>query len=163
MEGPSILLNDPKGAAPRKPAPDFMQGWSLLLWMGWLFLIVGLANLVLIWVPLRLGVPEYEFGAAANSLDSLPLPVMGLVFVLAASRAQGRAVSAGFARVVAILLAALIVSAGVLYWLNVPAALTAVKEPLIRLGIKKSIIKVTIQAVLYPAALLTFATLGRRK
>ena len=72
MEGPSILLNDPKGAAPRKPAPDFMQGWSLLLWMGWLFLIVGLANLVLIWVPLRLGVPEYEFGAAANSLDSLP-------------------------------------------------------------------------------------------
>jgi hypothetical protein len=50
----------------------------------------------------------------------------------------------------------------VLYWLNVPLALQQVTEPVIRTGIKKSMAKVTVQAVVYPAAMIALAILGSR-
>jgi len=162
MDGPTILINEPQ-PGPKRPAPDFMLGWSLLLVMGWLFVVVGLLNIVLIWVPLRLGVPEYEFSSVAASLDSLPLPAMGLVFALAASRAQGRSRSGLIATVVAYALAVLILASAVLYWLDVPLALKAVKDSMPRLGIMKSVVKVSAQAVLYPIALVVFARMGSRK
>jgi hypothetical protein len=161
MDGPSILINDPP-PGPKKPAQDFELGWSLLLALGWLFVVIGLLNLVLIWLPLQMGNPEYEFGSVANSLDSLPLPTMGLVWALAASRAQGRSRGAMLATILLCGLATLALAAGVLYWLNVPIALKAVQEPLIRLGIKKSIFKVTTQAVLYPLAMVALALMGMR-
>lgn len=163
MDGPSILINEPQSGGPKKPAPDPMTGWSLLWWMGWTFLVIGLLNVILIWIPLQLGNAEYEFGSAANALDSMPLPVMGLVFVFASSRARGRETGAVVAQVVAMLLALLVLTMGTLYWLNVPVALKAVQEPMIRFGLKKSILKVSTQTVLYPLALATFILAGRRK
>ena len=158
----AILINEPQ-SAPKPPTPDFLLGWSLLLVMGWIFTVIGLLNIALIWVPLQFGVPEYEFSSVAASLDSLPLPTMGLVFALAASRAQGRRKSALLATVLTCLLAALIVGAAVLYWLDVPLALKAVTDRLPRLGIKKSMTKVSAQAVLYPIGLVVFAWMGSRK
>ena len=158
----AILINDPP-AGPRRPIADITTGWSLLLVMGWLFVIVGLLNIALLWWPLQMGNPEYEFASVAATLDSLPLPTMGLGFALAASRASGRGTSAKLAILVAVVVAVLVVLAAVLYALAVPLALRAVKEGPVRLGIMKSILKVSAQAVLYPLALLAFARMGIRR
>lgn len=162
MDRNPILINEPQ-AGPKKPAADVMLGWSLLQAMGWLFVVVGLLNIVLIWIPLQVGNPEFEFGAAANSLDSLPLPTMGLVWAMAAGRARANARGTTVAVGITYLLALLVVGAGALYWLDVPLALQAVKEPMIRLGIDKSILKVTVQAVLYPVALVAMARMARSR
>jgi len=158
----AILISDPP-AGPKRPADNPTLGWSLLLVMGWLFVIVGLLNIVLLWWPLQMGNPEYEFASVAASLDSLPLPTMGLAFALAASRAQGHLTGAKVAMVTAVALAVLVVLAAVLYGLDVPLALKAVKEGPVRMGIMKSILKVSAQAVLYPIALIAFARMSNRK
>jgi len=158
----AILISDPP-AGPKRPTQDPALGWSLLLVMGWLFVIVGLLNIVLLWWPLQMGNPEYEFASVAASLDSLPLPTMGLAFILAASRASARPTSAKAATVIAIAVAVLVVLAAILYGLAVPLALKAVREGPVRLGIMKSILKVSAQAVLYPIALIAFARLANQK
>ena len=158
----AILINDPPGGT-KRPVADQALGWSLLWIVGWLFVAVGLLNIVLLWWPLQMGNPEYEFASVAAMLDSLPLPTMGLAFALAASRASGRSTSAKVAMVIAVVVAVLVVLAAVLYGLAVPLALKAVKEGPIRLRIMKSILKVSAQAVLYPIALLAFARLANQK
>jgi len=47
-----------------------------------------------------------------------------------------------------------------LYARSVPVALETVTEPVLRVGLKKAILKTTLQGVLYPAAYLWIATLG---
>jgi hypothetical protein len=168
MEGPSILVNEPGGpkkAGPKKlvPVKDFALGWRILLVLGWLFTVIGLLNTWLLWVPLRFGSAEYEFASVAASLDGLPVTMMGLTIALAASRAGGHVRSGGAATILLWVVAALVVAAGVLYWLNVPLALGEVTEPMVRLGIKKSMVKVTTQAVLYPAAMVYLALIGSRR
>jgi len=161
MGGLPILINEP-AARPKKPVQDFLLGWRLLGVLGWLFTAVGLLNTVLLWVPLHFGSPEYEFGSVAASLDGLPVTMMGLTIALAASRARGDNRGGLVATVLLVTVAVLVVAAGVLYWLNVPLALKQVTEPVIRLGIKKSMVKVTTQAVLYPAAMVFLALIGSR-
>jgi hypothetical protein len=160
--GRPILINDPPQES-KRAGHDFSVGWGLLLSAGWLFVVVGLLNIVLIWIPIHLGSPEYEFASVAASFDSLPLPTMGLVFALAASRALARPTGAKIIVVLALAMAAVILVGAVLYWLNVPLALQALKNaPAPRLGIIKSAVKVSAQAVLYPIALIVFARMGTR-
>jgi hypothetical protein len=162
MDGHPILINEPSG--PKRPVPvqDFALGWRLLFVLGWLFTVVGLLNTVLLWYPFRFGVPEYEFGSVAASLDGLPVTMMGLTLALAGSRAQGKDGAALLATVLLWVVAVLVIAGGVLYWLNVPLALQQVTEPVIRTGIKKSMAKVTVQALVYPAAMIALAILGSR-
>jgi hypothetical protein len=162
MEGPSILINEPAGPRRSAPVQDFMLGWRLLFVLGWLFTVVGLLNTVLLWYPFRFGVPEYEFGSVAASLDGLPVTMMGLTLALAGSRARGKDGAALLATVLLWAIAVLVIAGGVLYWLNVPLALQQVTEPVIRTGIKKSMAKVTVQALVYPAAMIALAILGSR-
>ena len=56
----------------------------------------------------------------------------------------------------------LVIGGGVLYWLNVPLALQQVTEPVIRVGIKKSMVKVSTLALVYPAAMIALAVMGSR-
>ena len=162
MEGPSILINEPAG--PKRPVPvqDFLLGWRLLFVLGWLFTVVGLLNTVLLWYPFRFGVPEYEFGSVAASLDGLPVTMVGLTLALAGSRGRGKDRAALLATVLLWTVAVLVLAGGVLYWLNVPLALQQVTEPIIRTGIKKSMTKVTVQALVYPAAMIALAIMGSR-
>jgi hypothetical protein len=98
----------------------------------------------------------------AASLDGLPVTMMGLTLALAGSRARGKNGAALLAIVLLCVVAALVVAGGVLYWLNVPLALQQVTEPVIRTGIKKSMAKVTVQALVYPAAMIALAIMGSR-
>ena len=139
-----------------------MLGWRLLFVLGWLFTVVGLLNTVLLWVPFRFGSPEYEFGSVAASLDGLPVTMMGLTLALASSRVRGQEVAALLATILLWVVAILVIGGGVLYWLNVPLALQQVTEPVIRVGIKKSMVKVSTLALVYPAAMIALAVMGSR-
>ena len=158
-----ILINDPP---PEKghPASNFSLGWNVLWVTGWLFTVVGLLNTVLIWVPLHFGSPEYEFTSVAASLDGLPLALIGMTLALAASRATSRVKSTTTLIVILIVVTLLVLAGGVLYWLNVPLALNALRnQPVPRMGIVKSMVKVTVQVVFYSAAMLTLARIATKK
>jgi hypothetical protein len=88
--------------------------------------------------------------------------MMGLTLALAGSRALGKDGAALLASVLLWATAVLVIAGGVLYWLNVPLALQQVTEPVIRTGIKKSMAKVTVQALVYPTAMIALAILGSR-
>ena len=156
---PSIIIKEPKGTKrPAVPVPEF--GWLLLGVAGVAFFLAGAADIVLAWVPLRLGNAEWEFGTVSRSLDSLPLPLLGIALVLAAGVARGKRGWSVSAVVVLTLLALFVVIAGVLYGLDVPIAVQAVKQPLVLEGLKKSIFRTVLQAVLYAGATATLAWLG---
>jgi len=140
---------------------DLDWAWSVLYGVGWLFLILGVMDVGLLWVPFRFGVPEYEFASAGSMLDALPLPTMGLVFILAGGGARHKTGGVRLVIVISLLAALVVLAAAVLYALTVPLALNAV-QPGLKLGIEKSIAKVAVQAVAYPIAYVGIARMGLR-
>jgi hypothetical protein len=150
-----LLAKDEGRRAPLSAEPDF--GWYLIGWIGLVFTLVGGADLLLTWYPMAWGSPEWEFGTVTAALDGLPVPTLGLALLLGVGAARGqrwlmRTIAVAFA-----LFAILIILAAIMYATNVPIALQAVQEPLIRTGLKKAITKSTIQSVVYPAAFLWIA------
>jgi hypothetical protein len=139
---------------------DLDWAWSVLYGIGWLFLILGATDIGLLWVPFRFGVPEYEFASVGSMLDALPLPTMGLVFLLAGAGARRKAGAVRLVIVVSLLAALVVVAAAALYALTVPLALKAVTGPGLKLGIEKAIAKVAVQAVAYPIAYVGIARMG---
>ena len=155
----AILINEPQ-TGPKRPAPTPDFGWFLLGVAGLAFFLAGLADIGLAWLPLRVGNAEWEFGTVSRSLDSLPLPLLGISLVLAAGVARGKRFWSWAAVVVLALFAVFVVVAGVLYGLDVPLALRAVKDPVILGGLKKSIFRTGVQAVLYAVATVVLAWAG---
>ncbi len=62
------------------PNPDAVAAVSLVL-LGAAFAIVGLADLTLLWVPLRLGNVNWEFAAVSRTFASIPMSGLGLGLV----------------------------------------------------------------------------------
>jgi hypothetical protein len=48
---------------------------------GVAFGIIGAVDLVLLWVPVRLGDPIWEFGTLSRTLDNLPMAVLGIALI----------------------------------------------------------------------------------
>lgn len=163
MEGPKILVNEPV-RSPRKdlPAePDF--GWILLGWAGWVFLLAGLMDIGLAWIPLRLGNPEWEFGTITRSFDSVPVPFLGSALIMASGLARGRVWWGKVGVVVLWLLTLWVLVSGVLYALNVPLALRAVKEPVVAMGLKKAILRTSLQILFYAVATAGMGWIGAKR
>ena len=161
MTASKVLVEaEARGVRPLTPSSEF--GWRLVGVIGLAFGLIAGADLLLTWYPFNLGSPEWEFGTVTASLDGLPLLVMGLTLSLASGVARGRRWLVRVVAVLLLILAALIVVAAVLYVTNVPIALKSVQDPVIRTGLKKAIAKTSVQAVVYPAALLWLAVKGWR-
>ena len=163
MASPRVLVRE-DGHGTRTsflpPAPDF--GWQLLGWLGWTFLIVGTLDVALAWYPFNLGNPDWEFGTISSTLDSLPVPTLGLGLLLGSSVARGWKTGTRVFAVLLIVAALLILAAGVIYLLNIPLAFKTVQEPLLRTGLKKAVTKSIGQGVLYPLAFVITAVQGWR-
>lgn len=131
--------------------------------VGMLFLVAGGVDLLLAWIPMRLGNPEWEFGTISASLDGLPLPSMGLVFLTVSGMVTGRRWLVVVGAVGMAVLAVVVASWGVLYALDIPVALGSVGDETgaLREGLQKAVVKAVIQAVVYPVgfALLTWQAL----
>jgi hypothetical protein len=121
--------------------------------VGWAFAVVGLVDLALVWYPPDFGNAEFEFGSVTAALNNLPIVVLGLTMWLASGAARGRKWVVRLASTVILLLAVAVVVGAVLYLTDVPLALQSKVEPLVMTGIKKSIAKTLLQAVMYPLVL----------
>jgi hypothetical protein len=152
--------SQPEGGRLVLPPAD--PGWSLLGWVGLVFLAIGLLDLALGWFPPRFGNPEWEFGTVTRTFDSLPITVLGLALTLA-SAIQRRVAWATRAAAALCWLLALILAAGfVVFLLDVPVALKAVTQPVVRAGLDRAIIKALVQGVLYPTVLAAIGWQGVR-
>jgi hypothetical protein len=136
------------------------MAWRALGWFGLLLAFVGLADLLLTWVPLAFGNPGWEFATVDQSFGSLPLVTMGLAAVLASSLAIGSRwrvrLVAGFLLLFAV---ALLTAYVTLYALNIPLALQMAPAE-VSLGLKKAIVKTTVMAVAFPGAYVVASVLS---
>jgi hypothetical protein len=163
MASPRVLVRDDTEGRKRSwrpPAPDF--GWKLLGFVGGVLLVVGLVDLGLAFYPPMFGNPNWEFGTISGSLNSLPVPMLGLGLLLGAAVARGWILGTRVWAIVGIVLAVFIVAAAVIWALNLPLAFRSVQEPAARLGLKKSVTKSVAQAILYPVAFLWIGWQGLR-
>lgn len=162
MDGHSILINEPAG--PRKSVPvEPETGWFLLGWAGWVFLIAGAADISLAWIPMHFGNPEWEFGTITRSFDALPLPFLGAALVMGSGAARGRMWWGRVAVIVFALFVLWVLFSGVVYALNVPLALRSVTQPLVLTGLKKAILRTSVQVLLYSVAASGMAWLGAKQ
>ena len=124
--------------------------WSLLSWLGALFVILGLADIALGWYPAAFGNSEWEFGTISGSLNALTIPVMGLYLLVASAIARG---DRTLGRILAVLLALMALGLLLLafvYVTVVPVALKAVAgNDLVALGMKKAVVKAMLLGVAY--------------
>lgn len=154
MDEPKVLLGGRKVPAEPVLVPDSGGGsWQLIAALGWLFVVVGGTDALLVWYPFRFGNPDWEFGSITASLNGLPLPVMGLAMVLAAALARRQYLLVRVVGVLLGILALVVLLMGVMYATNVPIGLRSVTEPVARQGLKKAIVKTVVQLLFYPAGL----------
>lgn len=159
MTPPRILVKtEASSRSVLLPAPE--TGWYLLGGIGFAFALVSGADLVLAWYPLAFGSREWEFATVTSVLDGLPLLAMGLILSFAAAVARGSQGLVKFWAVVLVVLAVVLFGCLALYSRTIPAALTAVTDPVLRLGLVKSITKTILQAVGYPVAFLWTGIVG---
>jgi hypothetical protein len=134
----------------------------VLGWFGALLAFVGFADVLLVWYPLGLGNPGWEFGAVDQTFSALPLLSMGLAGMLAAAVASGSRWRVRMLATAMILLGVTLLSAYLaLYLLNVPIALQMV-PPEVAIGVKKAVVKTSIMAAAFPGAYLVAAFVALR-
>lgn len=138
--------------------------WRVLVVPAVLFIVVGGVDSILTWIPTSFGQAEWEFGTITASLNGLPLPVLGLVLLMAAAMSANSLPGVRVASVLLVLTAIAVLVMGVFYLLTVPHALRAASAAggVTALGLKKAMVKTAVQLVAYPIGLITSAVIGWR-
>ena len=146
-----ILVNAEAQRRPRvsRPRPDV--AWTWLGWLGLVLALAGLTDLVLLWVPVRLGVPEWEFATAVSTTSAMPLVSIGLAAILASGASTARGWLLGLIGVVAAIGAVGLLGLLALFLTNVPMALGATSGDA-RLGIVKATVKTVALGGLFAVA-----------
>lgn len=127
---------------------------ALLSVLGGAFLLVGLVDLVLLWIPMRLDSVAWEFATIGRTLDGFPMSALGLG-LLAYGSTRGprvrriRLLGFGFAFA---LLAALLVALSVLYFTALPTVLQQTELEAGE-GLRRAAVRHGVQSVVYPLAL----------
>ena len=134
----------PRGGAPADPRAGGF-GWRTLWWFGLLFLIIGLADMALVWYPMRPGNPAWEFGAIDLSFSTLPVLTIGFASLLAATTALARIRLAYVLAIAGILMGLMCLGAYVIFLTDVPVALRGA-PPEVVVGIKKALARNTVFA-----------------
>ena len=127
--------------------------WRAATWFGLLFTVISLADMAMVWYPLRPGNPTWEFGVIDLSFSSLPVLTLGMATLLVASLALGRNKLAAFLAVVALLGALFCIGGYLLFLSDVPLALRN-SPPEFRTGVKKAIFRTTVFGVSFTTAYL---------
>ncbi len=165
MAAPKIMIaGEPaRRSTVRRPAPAVEQAWDLLAWLGLAFASIGMMDILLTWVPTGFGNPEWEFGTVSSSMNGLPLPAMGLSFILASGISRGRSWQIRGAAIAFAFVALALLAVGVLYLTVVPMAFQNVNNDLVRTGLLKAVAKAAVLLVLYPVLFASLAVVGWRR
>ena len=124
---------------------------NLFVAVGVAFALVGLVDLGLLWTPVRIGTPGWEFTTITRTLTSVPMTALGLVFVAvglmrhpARHPVWTRSAAVVFG-VVALVLAVM----GLLYALATPAIMRQAGPEAME-ALTRAIIKSGTEIVVYP-------------
>ncbi len=123
--------------------------WSVVGSVGLALFVVGVVDVLLAWIPLHVGSPEWEFGTISATLNNMPVPAMGFALVLAGAAARDRRAQLLGAAVWSIAVTLFLAGCAVFYVLDVPLALRSVQEPVARSGLQAGIIKAAAALVAY--------------
>ena len=122
--------------------------WRLTAAVGLAMAVVGWTDVGLLWYPLHLGDPEWEFGTISACLDGMPLGTIGLGLLAAGAIGCGWrwptraiAVASGLVTVGTFTIA-------VIYLLDVPVALRGTAPP-VRTAIEKAMLKAGVFSMTY--------------
>jgi len=133
----------------------------LLLMLGAAFLVIGLADLALLWMPLAIGNPVWEFGTVSGTFDNMPISALGIT-LLTFGLLRHPGTSAVWLRLASLVFGAatlILVTLGLIYALATPAVLNqAAPETLVAL--RGTIVKNVVEVVAYVLAfgLMTIVT-----
>lgn len=141
-----------------------LNGWAILGWLGLAYLIMSVIDLALGWYPIRFGQPEWEFGTISATIAGLAIPTLSLYLILASAFARERTRLIKWVAVAMIVIAVFLGVLFILYLTAVPLALRAVSNnPIIHLGMEKSIIKSFTLFLGYEALFILGAIKGLRR
>jgi hypothetical protein len=114
--------------------------------------VVALADLVALWVPVRLGAVDWEFATVASTIDSLPLITLATGLLAAVAYGQGWRWRSRLLGIWFALAVAAVAAMGVLHALNLPVGMKAVPADsrfvLMKAGVK-TLVLVGTYLVLY--------------
>jgi hypothetical protein len=142
-----ILDRRPK-AHSADPVRSADSARGVLAATGAVLAIVGWVDWALLWVPLRFGTVEWEFGTISASFDALPLATIGsAVFIAAALNGGWRRTLIVAGVVMPLFATGFLLVIGV-YLLDIPVLLRDAGEA-IRPVLLKAVAKTSLYAVLY--------------
>lgn len=125
----------------RSVEPSF--SWGLAVATGLTIAVVGWIDLVLLWLPLRIGDSNWEFGTLSTHFSSLPLGTIGVSLLAAGTIGKGWRWATRSLAALSFLVLLSTVAALVLLLLNIPLALRAAPvpaQPIMKAAILKSLV-----------------------
>lgn len=145
-------------ATASEPERSSVDTFTIVGLTGLLFAVLGGTDLATQLFPLGLGSPEWEFGTYSSMMDSIPLFAMGLGFLGVYSVARARRGLSMTIGIIFILVAVFILAFAFIYATNLPQVLRvrpgSPTLAALQTGVKKAVVKGTLQSVIYPIAFL---------
>lgn len=131
--------------------PDVTRAWRWVSWFALVLTLAGFADWVLVWIPMRFGTPEWEFGTIVASTSGLPLITMGFAGLLGSAVARGIRWQIRLVSIVILVWAVCVLGSLLLFLLDVPIAIGAVSG-LARVGLMKAIVKTLFLGTIFSIA-----------
>ena len=131
---------------------------------GATFMLLGLTDVLLLWIPLQLDNPAWEFATFSRMLDGMPMIALGFGLVTYGAVAHPAAEwkHARLLAMAAAVIALVFLALGALYLTAVPAVL-ANTPPEAMDGVRRAILKSSVQLVAYCALFVSlFVVLWKR-
>jgi len=134
--------------------PELLASWILSLF-GISFVVVGMTDLTLLWIPTQFGSATWEFGTLSRTFDSLPMTGLGFGLLAFGTVYRGR-IGAEWVRGIAVLFglaALLLIALGLLYATAVPTVIQQTPPEALS-AINRAVVKNIVEIVTYPLVLL---------
>lgn len=123
---------------------------NMMVAVGAALVFVALVDVAIVWTPLRLGTPGWEFATISRTFTNVPMTAIGWVLIAFGVVRHPdrhvfwtRGVGAAFAAMALILL-----GMGVVYWLSVPAVVREA-TPEVTGALKRALLKTGTEIVVY--------------
>lgn len=151
-----VLTGSDKAVGRPRVVDSSNASWRGLTWFGLVLTVVGLADVVLVFYPARMGDPSWEFGVIDAAVSTMPVLVVGVAALLGGALGRRKVGQVRAVAVLALLLAVAILASYLIYLTNVPMALRMSPEE-VKAGIYKSIARTTIMSTAFGIGFLAAA------
>ena len=136
--------------------PDISLGWALVGIVAALQGIIGWLDWGLLWVPLKFGNAEWEFGTIAGAFQGLPLATFATAALAATAVSRGWTRTTAAVGAFGILMALVLLGLLGVFGLDIPLAIKNT-DPAVGSAVKKVILKTGLLGLLSVA---TYGTIG---